>query len=40
MEQGRSPRAGLVTQHSGGSGTPVGRHYDRSAGSLLDETGA
>ena len=38
--EGRRPRARLVTSHSGGSGTPVGRHYDRSAGSLLDETGA
>src|SRR3954467_9273385 len=36
----RRLRARLVTSHSGGSGTPVGRQYDRSAGSLLDETGA
>jgi hypothetical protein len=34
--QARRPRARLVTSHSGGSGTPPGRHYDRSAGSLLD----
>src|SRR6266852_5779803 len=33
---GRPLRAWLVTTHSGGSGTPAGRHYDRSAGSLLD----
>ena len=32
----RRLRAGFVTPHSGGSGTPVGRHQDRSAGSLLD----
>src|SRR4051812_7115058 len=36
----RRLRARLVTSHSGGSGTPVGRQYDRSAGSLLDERGA
>jgi hypothetical protein len=34
--EGRPLRAGLVNLHSGGSGTPAGRHYDRSAGSLLD----
>jgi len=32
----RSPRARLVTSHSGGPGTPPGRHHDRPAGSLLD----
>jgi hypothetical protein len=31
----RPPRAGLVNLHSGGSGTPPGRHYDRSARSSL-----
>ena len=36
MGWGRSPRARLTTSHPGGSGTPAGRHYDRSAGSLLD----
>ena len=34
-ERGRCPRAGLVTPHSGGFGTPPGRHYDRSARSSL-----
>jgi hypothetical protein len=32
----RPLRAWLVTTHPGGSGTPLGRHYDRSARSLLD----
>jgi hypothetical protein len=36
MGWGRLPRARLTTSRSGGSGTPLGRHYDRSAGSLLD----
>src|SRR4051812_31292384 len=36
----RPLRAWLVITHSGGSGAPVGRQQDRSAGSLLDETGA
>jgi hypothetical protein len=31
----RPLRAGLVDLHSGGSGTPPGRHYDRSARSSL-----
>ena len=29
--EGRPPRVGLATQHSGGSGHRAGRHYDRSA---------
>ena len=33
---GRSPRAGLVSLHPGGSGHRAGRHYDRSARCLLD----
>ena len=32
----RRPRPGLVSRDSGGSGTPPGRHYDRSARSSLD----
>jgi hypothetical protein len=33
-------RARLVTSHSGAAGDPPGRHYGRSAGSLLDLAGA
>jgi hypothetical protein len=36
MDQGAALRTGLVNLHSGGSGTPPGRHYDRSARSSLD----
>ena len=35
----RRPRAGLVSLHSGGSGTPLVRHYDRAARSFADGDG-
>jgi hypothetical protein len=35
-ERGAMPAGGIANPHSGGPGSPVGRHKDRSAGSLLN----